>query len=63
MAVHRTRSALLQLQCLPLQVELYLAGSPVVKAVKERYSSIQKEYEELDTVWFMAGSLFQVGLL
>lgn len=43
-----------------LQVELYLAGSPVAAAVQQRYSSIQKEYEELDTVWFMAGSLFQV---
>lgn len=35
-----------------------LQGSPVVAAVRERLAGIRKEYEELDTVWFMAGSLF-----
>jgi hypothetical protein len=34
------------------------AGSPVVQAVQERLQGIEKEYQELDTVWFMAGSLF-----
>lgn len=28
--------------------------------VLERAEGIKKEYNELDTVWFMAGSLFQV---
>ena len=35
-----------------------LQGSPVVAAVRERLAGIRKEYDELDTVWFMAGSLF-----
>ena len=30
------------------------------KEVLERAEGIKKEYNELDTVWFMAGSLFQV---
>jgi hypothetical protein len=30
----------------------------VVPAVRERLAGMQKEYEALDGVWFMAGSLF-----
>lgn len=30
--------------------------------VHERAEGIKREYNELDTVWFMAGSLFQVIL-
>ncbi|DBA98606.1 TPA: hypothetical protein ACH3X1_014399 [Trebouxia sp. C0004] len=41
------------------QVESLLAGSPVVNMVKDRLKGIEKEYQELDTVWFMAGSLFR----
>ncbi|XP_076949618.1 uncharacterized protein LOC143622313 [Bidens hawaiensis] len=37
----------------------YLTGSPVKDEVVERAEGIRKEYNELDTVWFMAGSLFQ----
>ncbi|BDA45553.1 probable actin-histidine N-methyltransferase [Coccomyxa sp. Obi] len=40
------------------QVDEYLAGSPLVAEIKERLKGIEKEYAELDTVWFMAGSLF-----
>ncbi|RMZ54851.1 hypothetical protein APUTEX25_000368 [Auxenochlorella protothecoides] len=42
----------------PWQVEQYLAGSPLVAQVNERMKGIDREYAELDTVWFMAGSLF-----
>lgn len=42
----------------PREVQDLLQGSPVVQAVKERLQGIEKEYKELDTVWFMAGSLF-----
>ncbi len=35
-----------------------LQGSPVVSAVRQRLAGIEKEYNELDAVWFMAGSLF-----
>jgi hypothetical protein len=35
-----------------------LVGSPVASAVKQRLAGLRKEYAELDTVWFMAGSLF-----
>uniref|UniRef100_A0A383VYM3 Rubisco LSMT substrate-binding domain-containing protein n=1 Tax=Tetradesmus obliquus TaxID=3088 RepID=A0A383VYM3_TETOB len=35
-----------------------LQGSPVVAAVRARLAGIEKEYNELDGVWFMAGSLF-----
>jgi hypothetical protein len=31
--------------------------------VLERAEGIKREYSELDTVWFMAGSLFQVIFL
>ncbi|KAI3725949.1 hypothetical protein L1987_65745 [Smallanthus sonchifolius] len=37
----------------------YLTGSPVKDEVLERAEGIRREYSELDTVWFMAGSLFQ----
>lgn len=40
------------------ELDELLQGSPVVAAVKARLDGIQKEYQELDTVWFMAGSLF-----
>ena len=41
------------------EVSTYLAGSPLVGDVKERLAGIEKEYEELDTVWWMSGSLFR----
>lgn len=31
----------------------------MIGQIKERLKGIEKEYEELDTVWFMAGSLFR----
>ncbi|XP_068657100.1 uncharacterized protein [Aristolochia californica] len=37
----------------------YLTGSPTWAEVLERDEGIKREYNELDTVWFMAGSLFQ----
>ncbi|GAV64309.1 hypothetical protein CFOL_v3_07827, partial [Cephalotus follicularis] len=37
----------------------YLTGSPTKAEVVERAEGIKREYNELDTVWFMAGSLFQ----
>ncbi|TYH99566.1 hypothetical protein ES332_A11G075300v1 [Gossypium tomentosum] len=37
----------------------YLTGSPTKAEVLERAEGIKREYDELDTVWFMAGSLFQ----
>lgn len=37
----------------------YLTGSPTKVEVLERAEGIKREYNELDTVWFMAGSLFQ----
>lgn len=37
----------------------YLTGSPTKAEVLDRADGIKREYEELDTVWFMAGSLFQ----
>ncbi|KAF2316460.1 hypothetical protein GH714_041801 [Hevea brasiliensis] len=37
----------------------YLTGSPTKAEVLERADGIKREYDELDTVWFMAGSLFQ----
>eukprot|EP00891_Asterochloris_glomerata_P000308 jgi/Astpho2/308/fgenesh1_pg.00010_%23_65_t len=40
------------------QVDSLLEGSPVVGMVKERLKGIEREYAELDTVWYMAGSLF-----
>lgn len=40
------------------QVETFLAGSPLVQQVAQRIQGIEREYNELDTVWFMAGSLF-----
>ncbi|KAI3425759.1 hypothetical protein D9Q98_007734 [Chlorella vulgaris] len=35
-----------------------LAGSPVVAEIEARLEGIRKEYEELDAVWYLAGSLF-----
>lgn len=32
-----------------------LAGSPVVEEIEARLAGIEKEYEELDAVWFLAG--------
>ena len=32
-----------------------LEGSPVVGMVRERLKGIEREYAELDTVWYMAG--------
>lgn len=40
------------------QAEELLAGSPVIGQIKERLKGIRKEFEELDTVWYMSGSLF-----
>ncbi|KAJ7552901.1 hypothetical protein O6H91_06G075700 [Diphasiastrum complanatum] len=37
----------------------YFTGSPMKDIVLERLEGIKREYEELDTVWFMAGSLFK----
>ncbi|KAF4385793.1 hypothetical protein F8388_010349 [Cannabis sativa] len=37
----------------------YLTGSPTKAEVLARAEGIKREYDELDTVWFMAGSLFQ----
>ncbi|XP_078434283.1 rubisco methyltransferase family protein [Wolffia australiana] len=37
----------------------YLTGSPTKAEVLAREEGIKREYNELDTVWFMAGSLFQ----
>ncbi|GAU32693.1 hypothetical protein TSUD_145670 [Trifolium subterraneum] len=37
----------------------YLAGSPLKDEILKRIEGIRKEYNELDTVWFMSGSLFQ----
>ncbi|KAF5179197.1 Rubisco methyltransferase family protein [Thalictrum thalictroides] len=37
----------------------YLTGSPTKAEVLEREEGIKREYDELDTVWFMAGSLFK----
>lgn len=41
------------------QVQTFLKGSPVVKQIQQRIQGIQREYQALDTVWFMAGSLFK----
>jgi hypothetical protein len=38
----------------------YLKGSPIKDEVVARDEGIRREYNELDTLWFMAGSLFQV---
>jgi hypothetical protein len=35
----------------------------VVAAVRARLAGIEKEYNELDGVWFMAGSLFNKWVL
>eukprot|EP00899_Mesostigma_viride_P007883 jgi/Mesvir1/17096/Mv07533-RA.2 len=43
----------------PEEIEAYLTGSPLVEDIKKRLAGIEREYQELDTVWYMAGSLFQ----
>ncbi|CAG9460769.1 unnamed protein product [Pedinophyceae sp. YPF-701] len=40
------------------EVELLLQGSPLVQEVRARLEAMKKEYEELDTIWYMAPSLF-----
>ncbi|CAD6237762.1 unnamed protein product [Miscanthus lutarioriparius] len=37
----------------------YLTGSPLKDEVVARDEAIRREFNELDTLWFMAGSLFQ----
>ncbi|EPS58823.1 hypothetical protein M569_15990, partial [Genlisea aurea] len=37
----------------------YLNGSPTKAEILKRAEGVRKEYDELDTVWFMAGSLFK----
>jgi hypothetical protein len=44
------------------EVDEYFAGSPMREVISERLEGIKREYGELDTVWFMAGSLFKVCL-
>ena len=41
-------------------MESLLEGSPVVAMVKERLKGIEREYAELDTVWYMAGEHLHV---
>lgn len=41
------------------EIDEYFQGSPMRAVVLGRLEGIKREYEELDTVWFMAGSLFQ----
>ncbi|KAL2610275.1 hypothetical protein R1flu_028848 [Riccia fluitans] len=43
----------------PQELNEYFTGSPMKKVVLERLEGIKREYKELDTVWFMAGSLFK----
>ncbi|BBN19573.1 hypothetical protein MPTK1_8g11790 [Marchantia polymorpha subsp. ruderalis] len=43
----------------PQELNEYFTGSPMKKVVLERLEGIKREYNELDTVWFMAGSLFK----
>lgn len=40
------------------EVGRLLQGSPVVEEVRDRKAGILQEYEECDTVWYLAGSLF-----
>ncbi|KAK2076075.1 hypothetical protein QBZ16_001411 [Prototheca wickerhamii] len=40
------------------EVQEFLAGSPVLDQIQARIRGIEREYAELDTVWFMSGSLF-----
>ena len=35
-----------------------LAGSPILGEISARLAGIQREYDELDTVWYLAGSLY-----
>ena len=41
------------------EIDDLLAGSPVQVEIEKRLEGIRKEYEELDTVWFMGSSLFR----
>eukprot|EP00475_Leptophrys_vorax_P033272 TRINITY_DN5206_c0_g1_i2.p1 TRINITY_DN5206_c0_g1~~TRINITY_DN5206_c0_g1_i2.p1 ORF type:complete len:512 (-),score=17.11 TRINITY_DN5206_c0_g1_i2:292-1827(-) len=43
----------------PEEVAELFKGSPMQREVEARLAGIRREYEELDTVWFMAGSLFK----
>ncbi|GMH40672.1 hypothetical protein BSKO_08576 [Bryopsis sp. KO-2023] len=40
------------------EVERLFAGSPLLPELKSRVEGIKKEYQECDTVWYLAGSLF-----
>jgi len=40
------------------QLEDLLTGSPLLGMVRQRLAGIEKEYQELDTVWYMSKSLF-----
>jgi len=40
------------------EVDTLLQGSPVVGQIRERLEMMRKEYDELDTVWYMASALF-----
>ena len=41
------------------EINELLAGSPVIAEINARLEGIEKEYSELDTVWFMGSSLFR----
>lgn len=41
------------------EIDDLLAGSPVIAEIEARLEGIKKEYNELDTVWFMGSSLFK----
>ncbi|XP_002986460.2 ribulose-1,5 bisphosphate carboxylase/oxygenase large subunit N-methyltransferase, chloroplastic [Selaginella moellendorffii] len=41
------------------ELDEYFTGSRMKEVVLERLEGIKREYQELDTVWFMAGSLFK----
>ena len=36
----------------------WLQGSPMLRIIEQRRAGVRAEYEELDTVWYMSGSLF-----
>ncbi|KAJ9519157.1 hypothetical protein QJQ45_007716 [Haematococcus lacustris] len=40
------------------ELEELLTGSPLLATVRQRLAGIEHEYKELDTVWYMACSLF-----
>jgi hypothetical protein len=43
----------------PGQASALLSGSPVLAQLSTRLAGIAREYEELDTVWYLAGALFK----